>query len=236
MNSNLVRALALGGWLLAAHAAAQPGSLEGGWIMDDRGPWRDLLPTAAAEQAIAAFDRAVDDPSMRCVAPGLIRAEESRAPLEIVEQDHQILVLHEAFNIVRRIDMAGREAPEWIPASPLGYSVGAWQGDALVVETTHLTPHLFNDDGFPFSGGPQTRIIERYRGTGDRLVVEFTVEDPVNLRAPVSRTLTYDRVPDQVILHFQCDPLDATGWRLPATGDDDRDLRQWQDLRPLIPE
>ncbi len=236
MTRFLRSALALGAWLAATHAVAQPGTLEGGWIMDVRGPWEGLEPTEAAEQAIAEFDRAVDDPSMRCIAPGLIRTAESRAPVEIVEQDHQILFLHESFNVVRRILTSGREAPEWTPASPLGYSVGTWQGDELVVETTHLTPHLFNDAGFPFSGGPQTRIVERYRGTGDRLTIEFTVEDPVNLRAPTTRTLTYDRVPDQVLLHFHCDPLDATGWRLPATGDSERDLRQWRDLRPLIPE
>jgi len=231
----LGRAFALGAWLLSAHAFAQPGTLEGGWIMDVRGAWEGLEPTDAAEQAIAEFDRAVDDPSMRCVPPGLIRTAESRAPLEIVEQDHQIHILYESFNIVRRIDTSGRGAPEWIPASPLGYSVGTWRGDELVVETTHLTPHLFNDDGFPFSGGPQTRVTERFRGFGDRMVVEFTVEDSENLRVPVTRTLTYDRVPDQVLLHFHCDPLDATGWRLPASGNPERDLRQWRDLRPSVP-
>ncbi|NNC65845.1 MAG: hypothetical protein HKN84_13760, partial [Gammaproteobacteria bacterium] len=117
MNSYLRRAFALGGWLLATHAVAQPGTLEGGWIMDVRGAWEGLEPTEAAEQAIAEFDRAVDDPSMRCIAPGLIRTAESRAPIEIVEQDHQVLILHESFNVVRRIHMAGRVEPEWIPSS-----------------------------------------------------------------------------------------------------------------------
>ena len=64
---------------------------------------------------------------------------------------------------------------------------------------------------------------------------EFTVEDPVNLETPATRTLTYDRVADQLMLHFHCDPLDATGWRLPATGDSARDLRRWQALRPSVP-
>ena len=204
--------------------------------MDVRGPWEGLVATDAAQETVAEFDRSVDDPSMRCIAPGLIRTAESRAPIEIVEQDHQILILYESFNVIRRIHTTGSEVPEWMPSSPVGYSVGSWHGDELTVETTHLTPHLLNDNGFPFSGGPRTRIVERYRPSGDRLVVEFTIEDPVNLRGPATRTLTFDRVIDSVLLHFFCDPLDATGLRLPATGDSLRDLLQWLDLRPLIPE
>ena len=204
--------------------------------MDVRGDWVGLAATEAAQAAIAGFDRSVDDPSMRCVAPGLIRTAESRAPLEIVEQDHQILIVYESFNVVRRIHMTGDGPPEWQLASPVGYSVGAWHGDELVVETTHLTPHLLNDAGFPFSGDPGARVVERYRASEDRLTVEFTVEDPVNLRGPASRTLTFGRLPDLVLLHFHCDPVDATGWRLPATGDPLRDLLQWLDLRPPIAE
>lgn len=237
-----MRAASRWGWAIVTamwvtHASAQEGTLQGGWIMDVRGAWEGREPTAAAQEAIDRFDRSVDDPSMRCIAPGLIRTAESRAPLEIVEQDHQILIIYESFNVVRRIHTDGRRAPDRLPSSPIGYSVGDWEGDELVVETTHLTPHLMNDDGSPFSGDPGgARILERYRASGDRLELEFTVEDPVNLRGPATRTMTFDRVPDLVLLHFHCDPLDATGWRLPATGNPLRDLLKWLDLRPPIPE
>ena len=75
---------------------AQESNLSGGWIMNERGSWQGLVTTESAELVLAKFDRSVDDPSMRCIAPGLIRATESQAPLEIVEQDHQILILYEA--------------------------------------------------------------------------------------------------------------------------------------------
>jgi len=221
---------------LAMPLAAQPGSLEGGWIMDQRGRWQGLALTEAGQRKLDAFDRSVDDPSMRCVPTGLIRTAESQAPLEIVEQPQQILMLWEQFNIVRRIYLDGRAAPDWWPLTPLGFSTGRWDGDTLVVETTQLAAHLLNDDGTSFSGGPGTRILERFRTAGDRIEAEFTVEDPVYLRQPASRTFTYDRVPDQMMLDFRCDPLDATGWRLPATGDSLRDLLRWLDLRPPIPE
>jgi hypothetical protein len=222
--------------LSVAPAQAQPGSLQGKWIMDDRGDWRGLALTAVAQDTVDTFDRSVGDPSMRCVPPGLIRTAENRAPFEIIEQDHQIVILYESFNVIRRIYIDGRTAPDWLPSSPFGFSVGVWEGDTLVVETTRLAPHLFNDDGTPFSGGPGTRVLERYRASGESMEAEFTVEDPVNLAATATRTLTYDRTPDQPMIHFHCDPLDATGWRLPATGDSLRDLLQWLDLRPPIPE
>ena len=215
---------------------AQEGALSGGWVMDVRGAWDELAAANSVQEVLAEFDRSVDDPSMRCVAPGLIRTAESRAQIEIIEQDHQILILYEAFGVIRRVHLNGPQAPEWMPPSPVGYSVGAWQGDELVVETTHLTPHLLNDDGFPFAGHPDARIVERYRPSGDRLELEFRVEDPVNLRGPATRTHTFDRVPDSMLLHYHCDPLEATGWRLPATGDSLRDLLEWLELRPPIPE
>ena len=220
--------------MLVTHANAQEGTLSGGWGMDVRGVWEGLTTTSSVQEALDKFDRSVDDPSMRCIAPGLIRAAESRAPLEIVEQGHQILIIYEAFNVIRRVRMDGRKAPEWMPLSPVGYSVGTWQGDELVVETSHLTPLLLNDDGFPFSGAPDARIIERYRPSGDRLELEFSVEDPVHLPGPATRTHTFDRASDSMLLHYFCDPLDATGWRLPATEDSLRDLLRWLDLRPPI--
>jgi hypothetical protein len=237
LKNTLYYVLAITTLILAANAYAQETSLSGAWVMDDRGSWEGLIATNSAQEVLTAFDRSTDDPSMRCVAPALIRTAESQPPFEIIEQDHQILIIYESFNVVRRVRMDGRIAPEWLPLSPIGHSVGTWQGDDLVIETTHLTPHLLNDDGFPFNGGPDARIIEKYSVSKDRLELEFKVEDPINLQGEVAaRTFTYDRVPDAMFFHYSCDPLDATGWRLPATGNSLRDLLQWLELRPPIPE
>lgn len=223
--------------ILTINGYAQETALSGAWVMDDRGSWTGLLPTNSAQEVLAAFDPSTGDPSMRCVAPALIRTAESAPPFEIIEQNHQILIIYESFNVVRRVNMDGRKAPEWLPLSPVGYSVGTWQGDELVIETTHLTPHLLNDDGFPFDGGSDARIIEKYKVTGDRLEVEFSVEDPTNLQGEMAtRIFTYDRLPDAMFFHYHCDPLDATGWRLPTTENPLRDLLQWLELRPSIPE
>ena len=98
---------------------AQEGALSGGWVMDVRGAWDELAAANSVQEVLAEFDRAVDDPSMRCVPPGLIRSAESRAQIEIIEQDHQILILYEAFGVIRRVHLNGPQAPEWMPPSPV---------------------------------------------------------------------------------------------------------------------
>jgi len=64
----------------------------------------------------------------------------------------------------------------------LGDSVGWWEGDTLVVETTNLSPKAPVSSlggGFVFSRG--AKLTERFTRTAkDRILYEFTVDDPVN--------------------------------------------------------
>jgi hypothetical protein len=68
----------------------------------------------------------------------------------------------------------------------LGDSVGWWEGDTLVVETTNLNPkgHVYSlGGGFRYS--PQTRITERFTRTAkDAILYEFSVDDPVVFAKP----------------------------------------------------
>ena len=68
----------------------------------------------------------------------------------------------------------------------LGDSVGWWEGDTLVVETTNLNPkgHVYSlGGGFRYS--PQTKITERFTRTAkDEILYEFSVDDPVVFAKP----------------------------------------------------
>ena len=205
--------LALGG-----AASAQDTDLSGIWRLGERSEWRGLAPTAEAERVLADFDRAVDDPTMRCVYPGLVRTIDSPAPLEIVHQEHQVIMLFEAFHVVRRIHL---QTPpgidvERLPLSRLGYSAGRWQDGWLVVETTRLENTQMDDDGFPFGGTAAARVLERYRRVGDRLELEITVEDPRHLQRPATRTLSWEAAPGTMIFEYSCDPALETSWQVPA--------------------
>ena len=57
------------------------------------------------------------DPTLKCIMPGVPLGIHDPYPLEIIQQDHQIVFLHEHFHMVRRIFMDGREPPEnWWPS------------------------------------------------------------------------------------------------------------------------
>ena len=73
----------------------------------------------------------------------------------------------------------------------LDYSVGHWDGDTLVVETTNIDWPYFDDVGTPMSSA--LRTVERYTLSADaqRLNMEMTVTDPVNFTEPGHLTGTH---------------------------------------------
>ena len=163
-----------------------------------------LTPAGRAEWE--RYD-AQNDPLFRCIMPGVPRGITDPYLLEIIQQEHQIVMLREYFHQVRRIYMDGREAPDNWPLSMSGYSTGRWEGETLVVMTTHLSPENFmNIQGNPFSGDERTYVIERYTRTGDELELEAEVHDPAFYEKPYAIEFGWDLVPDAEIWTYECDP------------------------------
>ena len=65
---------------------------------------------------------------------------------------------------------ARRRAAE-VPRTPLGYSVGEWEGSTLVVETTRLNEPYLNNVGAPMS--PAAKLVERFAPTRGRQPAEL---------------------------------------------------------------
>ena len=147
------------------------------------------------------------DPTLKCIMPGVPLGIHDPYPLEIIQQDHQIVFLHEHFHMVRRIFMDGREPPEnWWP-SLVGFSVGRWEENTLVVTTTHMSPdNLMWHNGMPFSGDPETYVIERYDFDGDEFSLTAEVFDPRYYEEPYVIRSARTREPDGVILEYECYP------------------------------
>jgi hypothetical protein len=95
--------------------------------------------------------------------------------------DGAIEVRFEEFDAVRTIHMRDSVNPESVPTSPLGYSVGRWEGDTLVVRTTRINWPYFNRVGAPQSEA--VAIEERIAAVdgGNRLDYVMTVTDPATL-------------------------------------------------------
>ena len=106
--------------------------------------------------------------------------------------------------------MDGREHPQSGERTIQGHSIGSWEGEVLVVDTT-----LFSDsrtgnlNGVP--GGSQKHVVERYQLSEDRtqLLLEFVVEDPEYMVEPMIGRVAWDYAPDREIMPFGCDPENA---------------------------
>ena len=110
--------------------------------------------------------------------------------------------------------MDGRPRP---PAYALhkqaGFSTGRWEGNTLVITTTHLKEGYLTRAGVPRSAkATVTKRINRY---GNYLTIVFIVEDPVYLEEPFVGEETWVNAPDQVVSPFACEPV-AEGAILPA--------------------
>ncbi len=144
------------------------------------------------------------DPNLKCVMPGVPLGVYDPYPLEIIEQDHQVVFLYEHFHMVRRIFLDGREADADVPPTLVGFSVGHWEGDTLVVKTTNMQENLMWNNGRPFSGSEDTYMIEHYRREGDLLVFDATVYDSENYEEPYRITGQRQFNPEGEIFEYEC--------------------------------
>src|SRR5688572_13511121 len=92
-------------------------------------PWAEAL----YKQRNANFRR--DNPLIRCLPAGVPRLDAYTHPYKIVQTPELIVVLYEAATMFRQIFVDGREHPKDPQPSWMGYSIGRWDGDVLVVET-----------------------------------------------------------------------------------------------------
>jgi len=137
-----------------------------------------------------------NDPLGDSNPPGLYRTLVYNRPFELIQLGDKVVQLFEWDKSWRSIYTDGRAVPGDVPTGPFwyGYSVGEWQGDTLVVQTTGLDGRAWLDEwGTPF--GDRTRVEERWRRVDeDTLELTLTVSDPDLFTEPwVSSTVTYRR-------------------------------------------
>lgn len=128
-------------------------------------------------------------------------------PMEIVQHDDLILVVYEAHSEIRRIYLDGRVVPEEdLFPDRNGYSVGRWDGDKLIVQTSHLKKAV---DQSRFPHGEQARIVEEYtlettEEGGKVLTAKMTMTDPEFYTEPVTAEKKWAYLPDTRLLPYEC--------------------------------
>jgi hypothetical protein len=174
-------------------------------VTDPKVDIRSYPLTDAARAALAKFDRTTDNPTANCVPKGMPTIMEAPYPIEFVQRESGDLDLKlEEYDLTRRIDMHAVAPPANVAASPLGYSVGRWDGRTLVVTTARIDWPFFSQLGIPQS--TDVVIVERFAPTADgsRLDYEMTVTDPRNFTRPVVLRQHWLWLPGVRLLPYEC--------------------------------
>jgi hypothetical protein len=127
------------------------------------------------------------DPESFCLPPGVPRMMYTPYPAQIYQMPDRIVMVFEGgAHVWRLIWMDGRKLPNVDDINPdyLGYSVGHWEGDTLVVEAVGFNHQTWLDaTGHPH--GEQLKVTERYTRTNfNTLQYSATIDDPEYYTAP----------------------------------------------------
>lgn len=145
-------------------------------------------------------------PTEKClpsgIPPDMLRPQ---LPFKIVQTPALVVVLIEEFNNWRQIHTDGRPLPDDPQPAFYGYSVGHWDGDALVVTTTGLNEKTWLDgSGTPHSDA--LRLTERIRRVAfGNLEIVYTFDDPKAFTQSWSATVRFQLEADSELLEHQCE-------------------------------
>jgi hypothetical protein len=126
--------------------------------------------------------------------------------MEIVQHDDLLLVVYEAHTEVRHIYLGERAKEQDLFADRNGYSFGHWDGDKLIVETTHLKEAV---DQARYPHSDQAKIVEEYRlvknDDGTKvLVANMTLTDPAFYTQPITAEKKWRYEPGVRLLPYEC--------------------------------
>lgn len=212
----LPAALVLGALLLSAapawaQAATPRPDLNGFWINQYTPDLSVALGRQPPFTALGAERwRTVDtskDPTGICLPAGPSRSFTAPFPFLLVQSADIVSILFEYQALWRAIHLDGRPHPEDIDDYPffMGHSVGRWDGDTLVVDTTGIDERSWLDTaGHEHSA--KLRLTERFKKTGaDTMEWVVTYDDPVFFTRPWSLTRTFTRgKPGDRLLPYTC--------------------------------
>ncbi len=199
-------------WQPAAEPDGQAGGIEGivapKYLIDIT---RDLAPgdvpfqpsaEALYKQRNANSRR--DNPLVRCLPAGVPRLNAYTHPYKIVQTPELIVVLYESLTMFRQIFLDGREHPRDPQPSWMGYSVGRWDGDTLVVETVGFNDKTWLDgSGHPHSDA--MRLTERFkRRDFGHMDIEVLIDDPKAYTKPLMYTQPQALLADTELLEYIC--------------------------------
>jgi len=164
-----------------------------------------LTPYGAELLKVRQAGNSKDNPEANCLPMGIIQLHTQGAPRKFLQMPRELVILYEASSERREIFTDGRSLPSDDPQPWWnGYSVGRWEGDTLVVETTQ-----FRDGGWlDITGSPLTdagHITERFRRPSfGRMEIDITIEDRKAYTKPFTVRVNQQLMLDEELIEFVC--------------------------------
>jgi hypothetical protein len=173
-----------------------------------------FTPWAAALRKERMSRNSMDNPDANCLPIGFMQAHTHTQPRKVVHTKDEMVIIYEVNYGLRQIFTDGRPAPAGEPQPWWeGYSVGRWDGDTLVVETTHFRGEGWLDvNGAPFTEG--LKLTERFRRPSyGRLEIDITIDDPKAYTKPWTVRVNQRLSPGDELIEFICNENEQSSKR-----------------------
>lgn len=168
------------------------------------------LTPAALEKARQWDPRQDMTVSSSCRIPSIVYALQGPFPIEIFQGRDLIVMRLEYFDMARTFFLNEQFLDQKnVPHTKTGYSRARWEGDELVVVTTHLKEATITNNGLDHS--EQIRVTERYRlkDDGRTLMVAQEYEDPEVMEGTSVRYIGWRKTEGDHVRAYDCDPAFA---------------------------
>jgi len=172
-----------------------------------------MTPWATAVQAQRESRDHVDDPYGYCLPPGVPRIDYSGGAFKMLSTPGVTAFLYETLvgMIFRQVFTDGRPLPESSEPTWLGYSVGRWDGDTLVVDTNGLRDGGWLDTKKARPHSDALLVTERFHRTDfGHMDLSITINDPKAYLKPWTAKTKLNLLPDTELLEAFCDSHQKT--------------------------
>jgi len=171
----------------------------------------DLPFTAWGAAEWKKYDAADGDYTGACLPFGMPRSINTPEPMQLMQSDTYLAFLFEQNSWFTVAPIDGRKHRDGI-ATWFGDSVGRWEGDTLVIDTSNFNGRTRLDTvGHPHSD--QLHLVQRFaRPDLGHITHEMIIEDPKTFTKPwkVTRTLTLR--PDWEMMEYSCEENNKSLW------------------------
>jgi len=149
---------------------------------------------------------------LHCEPWGFARQLFAPHQLEIKQYPDRVELHYGEWDAHRIVHLGERAPPADRAHVPMGYSVGHYEGDTLVVETTLVTANFGPTRLWEGLHSDQLTAVERYRRpTPERLELTARLADPATFREPLELKKIWRFAPEQEIAPYDCEPAAPKG-------------------------